>query len=446
MPGVAMQGRNAKLEDALLEARETYARRRPLSRARHEAALRVMPGGNTRSVLFHGPFPLTAVRGEGCRLWDADGHVYVSMIGEYTAGLFGHSHPAIRAAVLRALDTGVNLTAHNAFEARFAALVCDRFPALEMVRFTNSGTEANLLALAAAKIATGRGTILGFQGGYHGGLMTFAGGGNPVNVPHRVVLAPYNDADAAAALARAHAADLAAIILEPMLGGGGCIPASDAFLHALRALATETGALLIFDEVMTSRLAPGGLQELVGVTPDLMTLGKYVGGGMSFGAFGGRADVMALFDPRRADAVPHAGTFNNNTLTMSAGIAALEEIYTPAVAIAHNARGDALRDALNAAIAMRGLPMCVTGRGSMMAFHFTAAAPRDAAAAAAGHQALKELLFLDLLERGWYVARRGMVALSLMVDADACDGFVAAVEEFLDLRAPLIDQPVPAMA
>lgn len=438
-----MSVRNATLDEALEEARETYARRRPDSLARHREALEVMPGGNTRSVLFHGPFPFTAVRGEGCRVWDADGNAYVSMIAEYTAGLFGHSHPAIRAAVLRALDTGVNLTAHNAFEARFARLVRDRFPSLELVRFTNSGTEANLMALAAATIATGRKTILGFQGGYHGGLMTFTGAApHPVSVPHRVVLAPYNDAAAAAKLAREHRDDLAAIILEPMMGGGGCIPAEPHFLRTLRALANELGAVLIFDEVMTSRLAPGGLQELTGVTPDMTTLGKYIGGGMSFGAFGGRERIMAIFDPRRSDAVPHAGTFNNNTLTMSAGLAALGEIYTPEVARTHNARGDALREALNGIAAARGLPMLVTGRGSMMAFHFAKAPPRNAAEAAAGNQKLKELLFLDLLERGWYIARRGMIALSLVVGDEELAGFRAAVEEFCDLRGPLIREGV----
>ncbi|NKC29327.1 aspartate aminotransferase family protein [Falsiroseomonas selenitidurans] len=438
-----MSGRNALLEDALVEAREGYATRRPASAARHAQAAEVMPGGNTRSVLYHGPFPFTAEGGEGCRLRDLDGHSYVSMIGEYTAGLFGHSHPAIRAAVLRALDTGVNLTAHNPFEARFARMVRDRFPALQQLRFTNSGTEANLLALGCATIATRRRTILGFQGGYHGGLMTFGLGGpgaNPLNVPHPVLLAPYNDLAAAQALARAHAGDLAAIILEPMLGSGGCIPAGQGFLEGLRALAEETGAILIFDEVMTSRLAPGGLQEATGVMPDLTTLGKYVGGGMSFGAFGGRADLMAMFDPGRPDAVAHAGTFNNNTLTMSAGLAALGEIYTPAVAHAHNARGEALRAALQAAAG--DLPICVTGRGSMMAFHFMAQAPRDAAEAAAGNQALKELLFLDLLDRGYYIARRGMVALSLMVGEAECTGFVEAFADFCEIRGALVREAV----
>jgi len=430
--------RNSDLDSALAEARETFTRRRPQCLARHVEATAVMPGGNTRSVLYHGPFPIAVAHGEGCRIRDADGIEYVNMIGEYTAGMFGHSHPAIRAAVLRALDTGVNLTGHNLFEAKLARLVCDRFPSIELVRFTNSGTEANLLAVAAAKINTGRQTILGMHGGYHGGLMTFAGGGNPVNVPHKAVLVPYNDPAAAERVARENAADLAAIILEPMLGGGGCIPADIGFLRALRRLADETGAVLIFDEVMTSRLAPGGLQGATGILPDMTTLGKYIGGGMSFGAFGGKERLMAIFDPRRPDAIPHAGTFNNNTLTMSAGVTAMTELYPPARAVELNARGDRLREALNAAARRRGLPMQVTGRGSMMSFHFTDTPPRNAADAAAANQGLKELLFLDLLERGYYIARRGMVALSLMVGDAECEGFAAAVDDFLDARAPLV--------
>jgi glutamate-1-semialdehyde 2,1-aminomutase len=430
--------RNADLDGTLAEARETYIRRRPESLARHVEAAAVMPGGNTRSVLYHGPFPFAVAHGEGCRLRDADGIEYVNMIGEYTAGLFGHSHPAIRAAIQRALDTGLNLTAHNLFEAKLARLVRERFPSIEMVRFTNSGTEANLLAVATAKITTGRQTILAMQGGYHGGLMTFAGGGNPINVPHKVVLCEYNDVADAERVARENAGDLAAIILEPMLGGGGCIPATEDFLRTLRRLADETGAVLIFDEVMTSRLSPGGLQLATGVIPDMTTLGKYIGGGMSFGAFGGREKLMAIYDPRRADAIPHAGTFNNNTLTMSCGVTALSELYPPAKAVELNARGDALRERLNAAMRSRGLPAQVTGRGSMMCFHFTDKPLRNAADAGAANQKLKELLFLDLLERGYYIARRGMVALSLMVGDKECDGFVGAVEEFLDLHGGLM--------
>ena len=169
-----------------------------------------------------------------------------------------------------------------------------------------------------------------FNGGYHGAVFGFAGGGSPINVPFDYVLAPYNDIAATRALIEQHAADLALVILEPMMGSGGCIPA-DAGVpdHAARGRRTTVGALLILDEVMTSRLSPGGLQQVRGIKPDLTTFGKYIGGGMSFGAFGGRADIMDLFDPRRPDALPHAGTFNNNVLTMSAGLAGLTEVYTP---------------------------------------------------------------------------------------------------------------------
>ena len=155
------------------------------------------------------------------------------------------------------------------------------------------------------------------------------------------------------------------------MGGGGCIAASPEFLNMLREATTRVGALLILDEVMTSRLSPGGLQQVRGIKPDLTTFGKYIGGGMSFGAFGGRADIMDLFDPRRPDALPHAGTFNNNVLTMSAGLAGLTEVYTPDAARALNARGDALRERLNALCRAHDAPMQFTGIGSMFAVHFT---------------------------------------------------------------------------
>ena len=269
------------------------------------------------------------VRGDGARLWDADGHEYVDFLSEFTAGLFGHSHPAIRRALDAALDGGWNMGAHGPAEARFAQAICDRFPSIDLVRFTNSGTEANLMAVAAACAITGRGKVMVFKGGYHGGLFYFRGKGSAVNAPYDFLVAPYNDISGTRALVAPHAEDLAAILIEPMLGGSGCIPATSEFLADLRRLATDAGAILIFDEVMTSRLAPGGLQQTHGILPDMTTLGKYVGGGMSFGAFGGKAELMQWFDPRRKDGFQHAGTFNNNVLTMNAGYVGLTEIYTP---------------------------------------------------------------------------------------------------------------------
>ena len=273
----------------------------------------------------------------------------------FTAGLYGHSNPVIRAAIDRALDDGISLSGHNLLESRLADLIRERIRSIASLRFTNSGTEANLMALAAAKAFTGRSKVIVFVGGYHGGVLTFGSGPAKVNVPHDYLYATYNDAAAVDALFDAHGTEIAAVLVEPMQGSSGCIVGEPAFLQRLRERSAAAGALLIFDEVMTSRLAPGGRQSQLGITPDLTTLGKYIGGGMSFGAFGGRRDVMAQFDPRTPGALTHAGTFNNNVLTMSAGAAGLGSVYTDEAALTLNARGDAIAHA-----AERDLPR---GRG-----------------------------------------------------------------------------------
>ena len=425
---------NISLADALIEARSTYTAANPKSLALHNEAARHLPGGNTRTVLFFGPFPLRFVKGEGCRLTDADGHTYVDFLSEYTAGMFGHSHPAIRRAIERAMDFGLNIGGHTELEGKLAAAVTARIPSMERVRFTNSGTEGNLMAISLARAFTKRRKIMVFTGGYHGGVLYFRGGGSPINAPFETVVAKYNDLADVEAKARANAADLACIIAEPMFGSTGCIAAEPEFLKGLRRICDETGALLILDEVMTSRVAPGGLQGVHKVKPDLTTLGKYVGGGMSFGAFGGRADVMAMFDPTRPDALPHAGTFNNNTLTMSAGLAAMTEVLTPEAQIAVNKRGDQLREKLNAIAKAGGTTLQFTGIGSMMAAHFWTGAIRDEADADKGNQDLKELLFFDLLERGVYIARRGMIVLNLVQDEAAFAALEAGVEDFVRVR------------
>jgi glutamate-1-semialdehyde 2,1-aminomutase len=430
---------NIDIAAALAEAEELYRARNPKSLAQHQAACEAMPGGNTRSAIHVDPFPLTMVRGEGSRLWDLDGHEYVDFLSEFTAGIFGHSHPSIRRAIEHALEGGLNFGAHNAMEARFAAAICARFPSIELVRFTNSGTEANLMAVSAARAITGRPKILVFQGGYHGGVFYFRGHGSALNAPFEYLLGRYNDLEAVESLVRPHRAELAAILIEPMQGTTGCIPAERSFLAGLRAMADETGALLIFDEVMTSRLAPGGLQEAHGIHPDLTTLGKYVGGGMSFGAFGGRTDIMERFDPRRPDAFQHAGTFNNNVLTMNAGLVGLTELYTPERARALNSSGDRLRERLNAVVQRRGIAMQFTGRGSMLAVHMTDAPIRSAEDAERGNAALRDLFYFDLLARGMWFAKRGMFALSIALDEKDGDKLVEAVEEFAETRAPLFD-------
>jgi glutamate-1-semialdehyde 2,1-aminomutase len=428
---------NINITAALSEAQEQYRARNPKSLALHEQACAALPGGNTRHSIYIDPFPLTMVKGEGARMWDADGHEYVDFLSEFTAGVFGHSHPAIRRALDEALDQGWNMGAHGPSEARFAAAIRDRFPSIDLVRFTNSGTEANLMAVALARALSGRSKILVFKGGYHGGVFYFRGKGSAVNAPYDFLEAEYNDIAATRALVEPHRQDLAAILIEPMLGGSGCIPATREFLADLRALASETGAVLIFDEVMTSRLAPGGLQEVHGILPDMTTLGKYVGGGMSFGAFGGKASLMEWYDPRRADGFQHAGTFNNNVLTMNAGYVGLTEVYPPERARALNDFGDGLRERLNAVVRRRGLKMQFTGIGSMIGAHMTDAPIRNETDAKKGNAALLDLFYFDLLARGVWFAKRGMMALSIALDQSDADKLVSAVEDFAETRGSL---------
>jgi glutamate-1-semialdehyde 2,1-aminomutase len=430
--------RNIDLDAALAEAREQYAAARPRSARIHQGARAVLPGGNTRSVLFYTPFPTAMATGEACFLEDVDGRRYVDFCGEYTAGLFGHSEPRIKAALHAAIERGLNLASVGEREGQLAQLLCARFPSLERVRFTNSGTEANMLALGAARAFSGRSGVLAFRGGYHGSLLTLVGGGSPINSPLPITLADYNATEQTVETLQAHGSQLAAVIVEPMMGSGGCIPATPQFLAALRAATRQAGALLVFDEVMTSRHSSGGLQKLQGVTPDLTTLGKYMAGGMSFGAFGGRAHVMDLFDGHRQGALIHSGTFNNNVMTMAGGLVAMGEIFDAAAADELFARGERLRARLNGVCSARAVEMHFTGLGSMMQPHFRQGPIERPYAAEPREEALRELYFFDLLAAGIYIARRGMIAMSLPIGDAECDQLVAAVDEFCSLRRPFL--------
>jgi len=340
--------------------------------------------------------------------------------------------------MMSTLQNGLNFGSHHAGEARLADLVCERFESMELVCFTNSGTEANLMAIAAAKIFTARKKVLIFRGGYHGGVLSFAGGGNAVNVPHEWLVATYNDLQGASKLIEENGGELAAVLVEPMLGSGGAIPGTPEFLRMLRSKTREAGAMLIFDEVMTSRLYEGsGVQGHLNIMPDLTTLGKYIGGGSSFGAFGGRRDIMDLFDPRKGG-VSHAGTFNNNVLSMAAGSVGLEQIFTKQVAKSLHVRGEALIQSLRALTS--GTLMRITGCGSLLNIHFTGTpvaeilCPEDAK----GDSKLSDLLHLYLIGKGLYIARRGFVALSLAIEDVHIDQFVQCVREFLKDYSDLV--------
>lgn len=414
-------------------ARQEFADRNPQSCLAYEAARQVLPGGHTRTVLRHPPFPLTFVRGEGATLTDADGHTYVDLLGDYTAGLLGHSERRVIDAVTAALGNNVSVGGIHPAEADLARLMCARF-GLDRVRFTNSGTEANLMAITTAMQWTGRRRIMVFAGGYHGGVLYFASGVAPWNAPYEFVIAPYNDIEGTRALVEQHADDLAAVLVEPMLGSGGCLPADAEFLRVVVDTARAFGAVSIADEVMTSRHGRRGLVDLLRATVDITTFGKYIGGGFSFGAFGGTADLMDQYDtgdPGRTNVIAHAGTFNNNVATMTAGTVVLGEVFTADVAVAHTSRGDELRAGVAALLAQHDLPVTVTGFGSMMSLHAQALAPARPTDLAARDHALQELIYLGLLQRGVYIAARGMMNLGLAHTDDQLAAALDALDDCL---------------
>ena len=306
---------------------------------------------------------------------------------------------------------------------------------MELLRFCNSGTEANLLAIAAARAVTGRSKVLIFDSAYHGGLFSFSAQPAPLNMPIPYVMSTFNDIETATRDIRTHAADLAAVVVEPLQGGAGAIPGDEDFLHALREETKRNGVLLLFDEVMTSRTGFGGMQARYGIRPDLVTLGKYIAGGMTIGAFGGSKDIMRRFDPAQPGSFPHGGTFNNNVLAMAAGHAALSKVLTEERVTAVNAMGDKLQEKLRKTSRANDVPMTITGLGSVFGIHFHKGPVRNAqdlrrgeVGREAGITSLKKLFQLDMLKAGFYVSRRIMGSLSIENTAEEVEGFVASVE------------------
>ncbi len=436
--------RNQELASVLLDAETRYLSANPRSAQLNADAQGHLPGGNTRTTVHFSPFPLYIARGEGSRIVDADGHGYIDFVNEYTAGVFGHSNPLIAATISRTIVQGLNFGAPTEHEVKLSAELRKRFPAMELLRFCNSGTEANLLAIATARAVSGKDAIMVFNGAYHGSVFYFSHGASPLNMPFPVVTSTFNDPEKAASDIAKHAARLAAVIVEPMQGGAGALPATSEFITVLREATARHGVLLIFDEVMTSRVHFGGLQAHFGVKPDLVTLGKYIAGGLSIGAFGGRADIMRRFDPSKPGAFPHGGTFNNNVVAMAAGYTALTKVLTREAMEPMNALGDRLRAKLNDLAAKHALPLVATGFGSIFGIHFHEGTPRnvdDLELGENGRQSaiadLKKLYHLDMIESGIYISRRIMGNLSLETSEAETDVLVAAVDEFLESRKGL---------
>ncbi len=426
------------IASALEDARRRYCAANPLSMAADKAAEKYLPGGNTRTVLHYDPFPLTMTAGDGAELIDLDGHRYLDCVGEFSAGLFGHSNAIITSRLHEVLDNGVAMGAPTAHERELAGLLCERFPSIEQLRFCNSGTESNIMALSIARVATGRSKFLAFHGAYHGGVVVFPPGGSALNIPFDFVLADYNDTEGTAQLIREHGDELAAVIVEPILGAGGNIPGSREFLEMLRRLTSEVGALLIFDEVKTARIGKAGIQGLLDIDPDLTTLGKFIGGGLPTGAFGGKAEIMAHFNPKQKGSLKHAGTFNNNVCSMAAGSIAMSKVYTQQRAEEFLASSEALRISLNELFAEKAVPMYCNGLGSIFAIHFTHQPIQTTADISARSRALSPLLHMEMLLQGILICNRGDLFLSLPMTEAHFSRIREALEAFVDRYRSLV--------
>jgi glutamate-1-semialdehyde 2,1-aminomutase len=411
------------------------------SAALFERAVRVLPGGNSRSTVFFQPFPAFAASGSGAFLTDADGVSRLDAVNNYSVLIHGHAHPAITEAVTRQLAAGTALGMPTEVEVEFAELLCARVPAFERIRFTNSGTEAVMVAIKAARAFTGRPAIAKAEGGSHGGYdyvdVSRApqphnwGGRIPNAVPDApgitagvasdVVVFPANDAALTEEILTAHRDRIAAVIFDPVLVDCGLAPVDPAYLRMLREVTRRHGMLLILDEVVSFRCGPAGLQGAIGLQPDLTALGKSIGGGLPVGAVAGRAEIMGLFDQRRGRArLKHGGSSNAHPLTMAAGLATMR-LLDPSAYDRLNAAGARLHHALSQAFRDSGCPGQVTAAGSLLQLHFQPGAIRDYRSAFPTPAAQEAMawLFRYLLDHGVFVAPFGLLALSTpMTDAD----------------------------
>jgi glutamate-1-semialdehyde 2,1-aminomutase len=415
----------------------------------YDRARSSLPGGNTRTTVFMKPYPIYAARGEGCRVWDLDGNVYIDCINNFTSQIHGHAHPALIKAATTQLVMGSAFGLPTESEVDFAELLAARLPSVDQVRFANSGTEAVMMALKAARAHTGRPKIAKCEGAYHGSydyaevsldptpeawgrnapVSVAYAKGTPDNVLADVITIPFNDAEAAVSLIREHGPELACVLVDPMPNRAGLAPADQAYLDALRKVTREVGALLIFDEVITGfRVARGGAQQLFGVRPDLTCLGKIVGGGMPMGIYGGRADVMNVVAPEGP--VYQAGTLSGNPVAVAAGLATIKRLDERAF-VALEGLGRGLEDEMSRAIRRSGVKARIQRVGSAFTLFFTPEEVVDLASAKKADTATYGKYFNGMLERGFMLppAQFEAAFVSLAHTLEDIQGFIAATKE-----------------
>jgi len=433
---------------------DRYVHSTPKSKLLWEDAKNYLPGGDSRNSIFWAPYPIFVDHAAGCHVVDSDGVDRLDFIGTMTTLVLGHSPKPVVDAVNDQMTKGVVYNAPNAHQIRLAKLLCERIPSFDLVRFTNSGTEATLNTIRAARAVTGKSKIAKVEGGYHGShdQVSVSVRVNPAKAGERshpnampateglgegtldqVVVIPFNETAIARETLEAHKDDLAAVIIEPMLGSVGMLPATTEFLTMLREFTTANKIILIFDEVISYRAASGGAQEYYGITPDMTSLGKIIGGGFSIGAFGGSKDIMDLYDPTATGGprVAHAGTFNANPVTMIAGAATLEEL-TPEVYRKLAEMTEYLRAGILKVGAELETPVQVTGLGSLFGIHFTGEELVGYRDIATEDSAFRHQVFLGLLNEGILMASNLVGAVSTEIGEAEVDAFTAALRRVLE--------------
>jgi glutamate-1-semialdehyde 2,1-aminomutase len=374
----------------------------------YERALGSLPGGNSRSTLFVAPHPPYAERGEGCEVVDVDGHRVVDLQNNYTALVHGHAFVPVVEAAREALARGSAFGLPTDSEIELAECLVRRVGWARRWRFANSGTEAVMMAVRAARAATGRDGLVRFANCYHGSwdaVVRRGSHGVPATAQGDVLTLALGDGESFVAALDEHEGRLAAVLIDPMPNRAGLKPLDPSFVRLVRKETAQRGIVLVVDEVITFRLASGGLHSLYGVEGDLIVLGKMIGGGFPVGAVGGRAELMDVFDPHRPDAVAHGGTFSANPVTMRAGLAALEAFGTDEIDRI-GALGDRLREGL------RGRGWSVTGRGSLLQI---------------GSQDPTRLWW-RLYEAGVLIAGNGLVCVSTPMDEGTIERVLGAFE------------------
>jgi glutamate-1-semialdehyde 2,1-aminomutase len=425
---------------------ERYALRWPRARVAYEHATGSLPGGNTRTQIHVHPFPVYAERGSGTRIILTDGVELDDFLLNYSASALGHRHPVVTDAIHTALDRGGPFGLPVTAEVQLAEVLCERFTGVELVRFTNSGSEATLQAVRAARAFSGRPYIAKAEGGYHGshdlvdvgvtrfGTMGEALGetrGMALEAVAGVTVFPYNDLERALGVLEPRAETLAAVLIEVFLNSAGVIPGQPEFLRGLERWCREHEVLLILDEVASWRTGyRGAAAEHHSVTPDLICLGKALGGGLPIGAVGGRRDVMAVFDPRREDMVRvrHAGTFNGHPVAMDAGLAVLKVLDMPTIAKV-NDQGRRLAEGIERIGRERDLPLTATHYGGVGRMHVARARPGSAREAAALPKGPRVEIYRALLEREVLISPDGRFSTCTATTDEQVQSFLTALDD-----------------